>query len=480
MQVKKFEARSMKEALELVKTQMGPDAIILSAKDNSKKYGLVGESSFEITAAVSEDTLHKKKFVESKLRDHDKNRFNASPARAQKEIINKFVQKHASQNHAKPITTQRYIDIDAEQSQAEERIKNAAQRAFDAFDFREEEENRNIRIGKTIGNQKKSAQAAITSQSTSLSQRDGEDIQNLKNEILSLKQMLTNMQNSEATPAAAGYPGSQYGIQFDLVQNYQNLLKEGIGEDLAVEMILEVQNQLPVTKLKNKSLVEGILAKKILDGISISDTKDRKFQFFVGPSGNGKTASLIKMASQLIIREGKKVAILTTDNHKVGAVEQLKIYSQILNVPFAVIRGKADWKEVLKFINNIDYILVDFPGFSLKNQQERSFFENLVVNDIPNKAIHLVLSSRSKFDDMQESLNNYSMLNIDDVIFNHLDESVYNGPIYSFVKNNKIPIHSFGIGSRIPEDFEYATKERLVDLIFHITKKNNQNQEAGL
>jgi flagellar biosynthesis protein FlhF len=81
---------------------------------------------------------------------------------------------------------------------------------------------------------------------------------------------------------------------------------------------------------------------------------------------------------------------------------------------------------------------------------------------------------------MQESLNNYSMLNIDDVIFNHLDESVHNGPIYSFVKSNQIPIHSFGIGSRIPEDFEYATKERLVDLIFHITKKNNQNQEAGL
>lgn len=481
MQVKKFEARSMKEALELVKTQMGPDAIILSAKDNSRKYGLVGESSFEITAAVSEDTLHKKKFVESKLRDQDKNRFNASPARAQKEIINKFVQKHASQNQVKPITTQRYIDIDAEQTLADERIKSAAQRAFDAFDFREEEETRNVKIGKTIANQKNSVAASTMSQSTSFSQGGGEDIQNLKNEILSLKQMLANMQQSDMQPTtAAGYPGSQYGIQFDLVQNYQNLLKEGISEDLAVEMILEVQNQLPVTKLKNKSLVEGILAKKILDGITISDTKNRKFQFFVGPSGNGKTSSLIKMASQLIVREGKKVAILTTDNHKVGAVEQLKIYSQILNVPFAIIRGKVDWKEVLKFINNIDYILVDFPGFSLKSQQERSFFENLVVNDIPNKAIHLVLSSRSKFDDMQESLNNYSMLNIDDVIFNHLDESVHNGPIYSFVKNNQIPIHSFGIGSRIPEDFEYATKERLVDLIFHITKKNNQNHEAGL
>ena len=56
MQVKKFEARTMKEALEMVKTQLGPDAIILSARDNNKSYGLVGEGSVEITAAVSEET----------------------------------------------------------------------------------------------------------------------------------------------------------------------------------------------------------------------------------------------------------------------------------------------------------------------------------------------------------------------------------------------------------------------------------------
>ncbi|WP_374021172.1 hypothetical protein [Bdellovibrio bacteriovorus] len=60
MQVKKFEARTMKEALEMVKTQLGPDAIILSARDNNKSFGLVGEGSVEITAAVSEETLQKK------------------------------------------------------------------------------------------------------------------------------------------------------------------------------------------------------------------------------------------------------------------------------------------------------------------------------------------------------------------------------------------------------------------------------------
>ena len=66
MHVKKFEAKTMKEALEMVKVELGPEAIILNAKDNSKKHGLVGEGSVEITAAISELELRKKQLVESK------------------------------------------------------------------------------------------------------------------------------------------------------------------------------------------------------------------------------------------------------------------------------------------------------------------------------------------------------------------------------------------------------------------------------
>ena len=66
MQVKKFEARTMKEALEMVKTQLGPEAIILSARDNHRSFGLVGEGSVEITAAISEDSLQKRRFTQSK------------------------------------------------------------------------------------------------------------------------------------------------------------------------------------------------------------------------------------------------------------------------------------------------------------------------------------------------------------------------------------------------------------------------------
>jgi flagellar biosynthesis protein FlhF len=292
--------------------------------------------------------------------------------------------------------------------------------------------------------------------------------------------MIKNINAPGESRPQSHYPGENYGIHYELSSQFQGLVKEGVLEELAAEIILELQNQVPVTRLKNKPLVEGFLAKRILEDIVISTGDTKKFHFFVGPSGGGKTSSIIKMASQLIVRDNKKVALLTLDTQKVGAVEQLRIYSQILNVPFAVIRGRGDWKEILKFINSIDYILIDTPGSNLKTQEEVSFLEHLILKEIPSKSVHLVLSARNKYEDLQGVLNNFVPLNVTDVIFNHLDETVQNGNVYSFNKINKIPLFAFGIGQRIPEDFEYATKERLVDLIFHITQKNNTNNEASI
>ncbi|MBL7556748.1 MAG: flagellar biosynthesis protein FlhF [Bdellovibrionaceae bacterium] len=474
MQVRKFEARTMKDALEMVKKQLGPDAIILAAKDNSNKYGLVGESSFEITAAVSEETLHKKKFVESRMAENDKQQFQNSSARTQKEIISKFVTRHTTPV-TKPVTTQKYIDINDEKNAAEERIKNAVQRAFDAGTLLNDRQvqRQTAKPTETRNQQVEGRQQYIEVQNDS-------EMNSLRSEIASLKAMIKNMQTPTESRPQSHYPGENYGIHYELSSQFQGLVKEGVLEDLAAEMILDLQNQVPVTRLKNKPLVEGFLAKRILEDIVVSSGENKKFHFFVGPSGGGKTSSIIKMASQLIVRENKKVALLTLDTQKVGAVEQLRIYSQILNVPFAVIRERNDWKEILKFINSIDYILIDTPGSNLKTQEEVSYFERMILKEIPSKSVHLVLSARNKYEDLQGVLNNFATLNVTDVIFNHLDETVQNGNVYSFNKINKLPLFAFGIGQRIPEDFEYATKERLVDLIFHITQKNNTTSEASL
>jgi signal recognition particle GTPase len=77
--------------------------------------------------------------------------------------------------------------------------------------------------------------------------------------------------------------------------------------------------------------------------------------------GGGKTSQLVKTAAQLVIREKKKVAIVTTDTSKVGAVDQLKIYCQILNVPFAIIRDRSEWQWLESQLGSIDHVLSRLP-----------------------------------------------------------------------------------------------------------------------
>ncbi len=457
MQVKKFEARTMKEALEMVKTQLGPDAIILSARDNNKSFGLVGEGSVEITAAVSEETLHKKRFVESRINEKDKQRFQQSPAKVQKTIIESMVKRHMD-NQPKQMTRQRYIEIDDAKEQARKdevadvRIKNAAQRAWASF------------ASNTW--QEEAAPAMAPVQTAPV---DNAEINQLKNEIAGLKDLLTRFENMPQQ-FVSSYPGQSYGLPFELSFMFERLVQTGVSEDFAVDILNQVQETVPVAKLKNKSLIEGWVAKHILDTTRIETSVSEKIHVFMGGAGSGKTSQLVKMASDLVINQGKKVALFTTDTFKVGAADQLRIYAKILNVPFAVIRGPEDWSKIIKFLAQVDTVLVDVPSFSLKNQEEIQKLKNILPSKDLSCRYHFVVSSMAKDSDTEDLARRYSVIGFDDVIFTAVDQSIQHGTIYNFMKRHNCPIHSFGLGPRVPDDFEFATRERVLDLLMKITQ----------
>lgn len=478
MQVKKFEARTMKEALEMVKTQMGPDAIILSARDNNKSFGLVGEGSVEITAAVSEETLQKKKFAESKFREQDVVKFQQSPARQQKELIHKMVEKHVQKNApATPITQRRYIEIEDEAEisrqkvEAEERVRSAAKRAFMAF---QEQENA---AAKASGTPAKRASPG-TGTGTARKAVDTPDVQALRDEISSLKQVISQFHNMPQN-FMGSHPGADFGINYDLSFVFEKLTSAGVAPEITAEILTTAQETLPALKLKNRSLVEAWVARQVLDSTKISTNPTKgKIHCFVGPAGAGKTSALIKMASQMVVREGKKIALFTTDTFKVGAADQMKIYAQILNVPFSVIRTQQDWSNLMRYLANVDCALVDYTGLSLKSNNEIQMLKGLLPPTTLNPNIHLVLNTNAKDGDATELGRRYSVVGYKDVIFTSLDESTQHGTIFNFMKRFDVPLHSFGIGPRVPEDFEFATKERLLDLLFKITKFKQHDSEA--
>lgn len=471
MQVRKFEAKSMKEALELVKQNLGPEAIILSAKDNSRGFGLIGEKSVEVTAAISEETLRRKKLAEAKLRESVKQKYAMAPARVQKQFIDRVSERkipamvgsaQTSASMAAPIAReparQRYIDIGDESETnlagdpqvASQKIKEAALRARSA-------------------SQSVMAEPRKTTPMRAPAVAPIRNATMLENQIGELKSMIENFQKVPQNIIST-HPGAEDGIPYELSGAFHRLRQAGVQATLAIDWLKMARAEMDADSLKRSPLVDAWLVQKILRDISVAkDPTAGRYHVFLGTTAQGKTSTLVKMASQLVLKERKRIALVSLDTIKVGATDQLKIYAQILNVPFAVIRGAHEWKLLEERARDVHHILVDAPGMNLKTMEEADWIRNLLPA-APLRRIHFVQSALARDEECFEIASRYRMIGFDDVIFTRLDETVQHGLILNFQKQFQTQLHSFGTGTKIPEDFEWATKERVADLIFKISK----------
>lgn len=306
------------------------------------------------------------------------------------------------------------------------------------------------------------------------------EIADLKGEINRLQTHLEKMmQGFQKVPQTfvSMHPGAEYGISYDLSFMFQKLVEAGVTIDNTVEILQQAAKEIDPVQVKKRSLVDAWVARFFLGHVTTNSTPwHGRLHLFVGGAGSGKTSTLVKMASHLVVKERKKIAILSTDSFKVGAVDQLKIYCQILNVPFAVLRSRKDWEWVLSQLNHVDHILVDFPGFQLRDLDEIHAFKGLLPPEGFAPVTHYCASATSKDGDAYEMAKRYKVAEFSDLIFTNLDQSVQHGIIYNLHKKTGKPLHSFGIGNRIPEDFEAATKERVLDLIFKLTKLKRETK----
>lgn len=500
MQVKKFEARTVKEALDLVKSQLGPDAIILSVRDNKKAYGLVGEGSIEITAAASEESIKKRRAVESRLPQQKRDEFIKSPARMQKEIIHQFVDHHNKKvAQHKSQVNRRYVDIEDEQFDPSEMkpipaVQLAAQRAAQAaapveesFFFRKLVRSKSSnsaskvqQASQQMNELENSTQSALNrnlqnppSTSASVSLPQVEMIHSLQGEIKTLKQIIAQFQQVPQKMQNSSYPGSDYGLSYEFAQLFTKLIDHGVAQEIVGELLMEMKESLPIAKIKNPAFLEGVFAKNLLDSVMVKALPfSSRIQVFMGPTGSGKTSSLVKLASHLIAKENKKIAFATADTFKVGAADQMRIYAQILNTSFSIIRSKNDWMNILKAAQGYDYLFVDYPGLNLRTQEETSLLERLLPPQGISRDLHLVLSATDQDQYLTDAAARYQKVDFDDVLFNFLDETYYHGNIFNFQHRFKKPFLGFGLGSKIPEDFEFATPERVLDLVMKITQSH--------
>lgn len=452
----------------MVKRDLGPDAIILSTKESQNPHHTA--KKVLITAAVAEETYRKKKVVEESLSTKERDKLFNRTAREQKQMIDHVYTNISNKLEEKrrTITERNYATIPDEVVSAETaraRVKsNVAKAAAMANAFIEDKPV----MKKAAPKQLEKPQAL---QSQIVNGKDSAKIDELRGEIKRLQTMVQTInQGMQNTPVqAVAYPGSRFGITQEMSPYFEKLVGEGFLEKTVVEVLKQAEGHLG-ENVRKKGLVEAYIAKWIYANTDIVKEKlKEKFHVFVGPRGVGKTSSLVKMASHLVIKERKRIAVISTDNNKVGAAEQLRIYSQILNVPFIACGKGQNLNQYLAHFNNVDYVLIDTEGQTLSQLSEIDHLKSIIPQGMAGVRVHLVLSAAMKDDELYSIGRRFRALHYHDIMLTNLDQLRRHGVVVNLQSQLKSPYYGFSIGPMIPEDFEWASKERILDLIFKIS-----------
>ncbi len=240
-----------------------------------------------------------------------------------------------------------------------------------------------------------------------------------------------------------------------------NLMTElGLGTDIC-EMIFEklgVLNDDP-HKVWQKAL--GILATSIPIQQNDFLTQGGRIAL-VGSTGVGKTTTIAKLAARFAHTHGKRsVALISTDNFRVGAQDQLQHFARLLEIPLLTANNSEELTDSLKMLEDKYLVLIDTAGMSQTDVRLSEQFHKL-QHGSPEIEPYLVLSANTQLAALNETVKSFSRVKLAGTIVTKLDESASLGGILTASIRHQLPISYCGTGQRVPEDLQMAKNHRLV------------------
>ena len=266
---------------------------------------------------------------------------------------------------------------------------------------------------------------------------------------------------------------------FDL---YLDLIQREVSDEIARELIDQTQKNLPHDQWTNVNLIRqrlaGIMDRMIAADGPIARNLDGKARVvaLIGPTGVGKTTTIAKLAANFKLRQNKKVALITIDTYRIGAVDQLRMYAEILGVPLKVVVTPNELNEAVACLQDMDYILIDTAGRSQNDQIKLRELQTFLAAANPHE-VHLVLSSTAHHSNLINAAEKFNKIGVDRVIFTKLDEAVSFGVVLSVLNKLKVSLSYITTGQDVPEDIEVGNGRRMARLLLGLDSLTYQPDE---
>ncbi|QDT35703.1 Flagellar biosynthesis protein FlhF [Stratiformator vulcanicus] len=247
---------------------------------------------------------------------------------------------------------------------------------------------------------------------------------------------------------------------------YEDLIQSGVDHTDARRLVTTARSN------PNISLREAIhhrLGAEIRCGGSIEPVRgQRKVVALVGPTGVGKTTTIAKLAADLKMRGDVSMGLVTVDTYRVAAVEQLKTYAEIIDLPMRVVADRSEMRDALEDLADVDLIFIDTAGRSPRDARQIDELRDL-LNAADVDEVHLVVSVAASRRALLNAVDQFRRVGVTHLVASKLDEADGAGGIVTLCRHSGLPLSYFTTGQNVPDDFETATSDAAANAILPLT-----------
>ncbi|SDC86754.1 flagellar biosynthesis protein FlhF [Paenibacillus sp. UNCCL117] len=452
MRVKRYVVDSMPDALQKIRSDLGKDAVIINTKEvrSGGFLGLFSKKKIEVIAAM----------------DNSAPTPTTAPVPSGKsqEPVSASRQQAASPSSFGGVSTAAKPAAAAAYGAQAVQTPPAAQPASSAA-AREEKLSLAFPEVPDVFPPAPPAKAPAAPRETPLERSQAAGVTRAKEDLLmdEIKQMKEMMLKLSLRSGPAEEPNPS-------LERYERLL---LDQEIDPQLVRQLLAGVAEEAEREEAELDDAFARQSLQrqlsallggGGGKAIAPDTRIAHFVGPTGVGKTTTIAKLAAEQVLKHQRKVGFITSDTYRIAAVEQLKTYGTILNVPLEVVFSPLDLNKAFENLKDCDLIFMDTAGRNFRNEMYVSEL-NALLRTSGKSETFLVLSLTTKYKDMKAITGNFHKFKLNKVLFTKMDETDSYGAIVNLVHDFGLQPSYIANGQSVPDDISILQEQHIIDLI---------------
>lgn len=250
---------------------------------------------------------------------------------------------------------------------------------------------------------------------------------------------------------------------------FTDLIDAELSEELARELIDRLRQGAAPHDLEDSVLLRARIARMIEDEIHVTGPialtpGRRRLVALVGPTGVGKTTTIAKLAGNYHLRDRRRVGLITVDTYRIAAVEQLRTYADIIDLPMEVVSTPREMRRAVDRLADLDLILMDTAGRSPRDEVRIRELQYMLAEAEADE-VQLVLSSVSSLGNMKKTVAQFAGVGVTSLLLTKVDEATGLGNLVPLLRDCQLPLSYVTNGQNVPDDIEPADRRRITRMV---------------